>query len=178
MTFSPQARLPPLLFYILFGIWNSRWLKCLEIPKAGFSTQVTRGCLYTHPGFVTIWSYRKWGLMGVSRFCWQRSFKRIPGTQCQGRLQSTVVHTKQVFVEWINERVKRGHLLIVTDGITEADGGTAGASCCWPPNDPHLACLIKNSIFSAVCILLGVPGFSRGYADAHGFKGMGFCFCF
>lgn len=148
MTFSLRHPSHPfyfILFYLGSGILGG---SCLEIPRAGFSTQVTSGCLYTHPGFVTIWSYHKWGLMGVSRFCWQWSFKRIPGTQCQGSLQSTVVHTKQVFfkffykafVEWINEWVKRGHLLLVTDGITEADGGAAGASRYWPPEWPPILC--------------------------------------
>ena len=92
---------PPLFILFLFGIWNSRWPQCLEIPKAGFSSQVTSGSL--HSSWFNYDLNHKWGLMGVSGFGWQWSFKRIPGIQYQRCLQSTVAHTDKVFVEWTNE---------------------------------------------------------------------------
>lgn len=52
--------------------------------------------------------------------------------------------------------MKRWHLLLVTAGVIEADGGIVGSSCFLPQKETHLVCLIKNShLYTAECILLG-----------------------
>ena len=166
-------------FKFLFGIWNSRWLQCLEIPKAGFSSQVASGSQHS-PWFNDNLKLSQMRVDGSLGFGWQWSFKRIPEIQCQRCPQGTVAHTEKVFVEWAGEWVKSLALALGLAHDYWRNRGRQWYIRCFSllVSEWSLSggLVQEQHLHSVVCILLEVSGSSGGYADAHGFKGMGFEF--
>lgn len=110
MTSSLRHHPPPPTYFIVFYLGSGISLaqgSGNEARQIFLTKELV--ALYIHPRFVMIQSYLSCGLVGVPIFHWQWLFKMIPGTQGWGHL---VPHTK-MFVERLNEWVKRGHLLLV-----------------------------------------------------------------